>query len=112
MKGSKWSDEVHAEMRAELDSVRTTQRKLQHAAGWHVTETAKPASRLTVTTATREWGCTHTDGSGRVSPNGKALRAWRKAAWSEEHLALAKQLGVSPKALQAEISRARKRSAD
>jgi hypothetical protein len=74
--------------------------------------TARPASRLTKAHATTEWGCTHADGSGRYSGNGKVLRAYRKAAWSEEHLALAKKLGVSPKALQAEISRARKRKAD
>lgn len=40
----------------------------------------------------------------------KVQRAYRKAPWDAEHLALAKELGVSPKALRAELSRAKKRA--
>ncbi len=72
--------------------------------------TAKPASRLSKAHAARYQGCTAQDGSAMYGS--KVLRAYRKAAWSQEHLDLAKKLGVTPKALQAEISRARKRKAD
>jgi hypothetical protein len=75
--------------------------------------TAKPAARLHKAHATKDWGCVHADGTARLRGNTPlALSARRKAAWSEEHLALAEKLGVSPKALMAEISRARKRKAD
>jgi hypothetical protein len=106
------SKQERAALRAELDAARLTARELAHRNGLHVTETAKPAARLSNVHASNRWGCTEKDGSARVSPNGKALRAWRKAPWSEEHKELAEKLGVSPKALQAEISRARKRKAD
>lgn len=69
--------------------------------------TARPASRLNKAHAHRYAGCVQTDGTAMY---GRAVQGKRrKAPWSEEHIALAKQLGVSPKALQAEISKARKR---
>lgn len=101
-----------AEMRALLDAAKSTARKFAHANGLHVSETAKPASRLTKAHASNRFGCTEKDGAGRVSPNGNALRSYRKAPWDEDHLALAKELGVSPKALRAELSRAKKRAQD
>ena len=72
--------------------------------------TAKPASRLTKAHAARVQGCTTQDGSAMYGS--KVQRAYRKAPWDAEHLALAKELGVSPKALRAELSRAKKRAQD
>lgn len=69
--------------------------------------TARPASRLNVAHAARYQGCTSQDGSAMYGS--KVQRKYRKQAWDAEHLALAKELGVSPKALRAELSRAKKR---
>ena len=69
--------------------------------------TAKPASRLTKSHAARYQGCTAQDGSAMYGS--KVQRKYRKAPWDQDHLDLAERLGVSPKALRAELSRAKKR---
>ena len=68
--------------------------------------TAKPASRLSKSSASNRFGCTEADGTARYGS--KVLRAYRKTPFTPEHIAQAEALGVSPKALQRELSRHRR----